>query len=137
MLIQKINKNISPKVFLISLFFSLTLFVIFFGSLLKILTATKDYVEIDSNITYIGNTKGYNYVTVSYEYNNEKYTTNQIVLFKHTKKTGDKYKIYINPENPEETRDNRTYNIDILMCTFCLFIHISMIILYILQKKII
>ena len=137
MIKMQVNKNINPQVFLVLIFFSLILFAIFFGSLVKMLIATKDYVKTTAEINYIGRTKdSYNYVTVSYKYNNEEYTTNQIVLLKHTKKIGNKYKIYINPENPNETRDNRPFYINILMSIFLLFMHISMIILYVLRKKI-
>ena len=32
-----------------------------------------------------------------------------------------KYKIYIDPANPQKIRDNRTFNIDVLMVIFLIF----------------
>ena len=138
----QINEKVSSKVFLILIFFSLLLLIIFGRSFISTFINTKDYVKVDATITDVsydityedgGNT--YSYVKLKYEYNNNTYENKQRVAFRFDKKVGNKVKIYINPSDANEVRDNFNYRLSIILSLVMLVIHIFMIKFYVVRRK--
>ena len=138
----QINEKVSSKVFLILIFFSLLLLIIFGKNFISTFLNTKDYIKVDATITDVsydityedgGNT--YSYVKLKYEYNNNTYENKQRVAFRFDKKVGNKVKIYINPSDANEVRDNFNYRLSIILSLVMLVIHIFMIKFYVVRRK--
>ena len=139
----QVNEKVSSKVFLILIFFSLLLLIIFGKSFISTFINTKDYVKVDATITdvsyeitYEDGSNTYNYVKLKYVYNNNTYENKQRVTFRFNKKVGNKIKIYVNPSNANEVRNNFNFRINIVMSVFALVIHIFMIKFYMVRRKI-
>ena len=82
---------------------------------------TKNYVKVDATITKVDyhlippDQSVEYYIEFSYDYNNENYVSRSKILFTFNKKVGKKIKIYINPNNPSEVRNDYINNTTILM----------------------
>lgn len=135
----QVNENISPKVYLIFIFFSLGLLMFVGCSGLSIFLKTKDYVKVNSKITKVDyriiykNGNDYttiNYVMLEYEYNGNKYENEQRISFKFNKKVGNKVKIYIDPSHPKKVRDNYIFRLNIFFSIVLLIMHILLIKFY-------
>lgn len=143
----KVNQDISPKTFLMLIIFSLILFLILGGYTINIFIKTRDYVKVYASITEVSRrdyaTKGgsstvdnyANYIKLRYTYNNGRYTNEQRVLFRFNKKEGDKIKIYVNPKNPMEVRDNYMTRVGIAFSLMIIFFNIFCIKAYQIRKK--
>lgn len=141
---MQVNNNINQKTFLILIIFSLILFLIFGGYTINNFVKTKDYVKVYASITEVGydvipNGSGdssyENYIKVSYTYNNNFYTNKQRVAFRFNKKEGDNIKIYVNPKNPIEIRDNYITRICITVSLIIVLFNIFCIRAYIIRKR--
>ena len=130
----QVNENVSSNLFLILIFFSLLLLIIFGRNFMLTFINTRDYIKVDATITDVsydftyedgGNT--YNYVKLKYVYNNNTYENKQRVAFRFNKKVGNRIEIYVNPSNANEVRNNFDFRISIVMSVFALVIHIFMI----------
>lgn len=93
----KINRQVSKKTFLIMIFFSFILLILFSSFPISTLIKTKDYVEVNSTIIDVGykldtssleGSQTINYIIVEYEYNKIKYTNKQRVFFRFNKEIG-------------------------------------------------
>lgn len=131
----KVNKDISPKTFLIITIFAFLLFLSCFSYSIFYFFKTKDYIKLDAVIVDVGyeysnygseNESRIYYMQVGYEYNNKNYINKQRVNFRFNKNKGDVVKIYVNPNNPEEIKDTYNTNIFIFLSILTLVLTIAL-----------
>ncbi|MDD5827010.1 MAG: hypothetical protein PUD25_04505 [Bacilli bacterium] len=123
---MQISEDISAKNFLMIAFFSLFMFFLVFGWSINNFVQTKNYVKVKSIIIDVDCTCGEysectHYAKLEYQYDGKSYYTEQ-TLFLGPAILGSKISIYVNPENPEEVRDNYNTRIMMVLSLFYLFI---------------
>ena len=125
----QINENISSKSFFMIAMFSLFLFVVILGYTVGNLIKTRDYVKvkatIQDTITECSHSSSDDkqcttFLKLEYQYDEISYYTEQRVIFGFSI-FGSKINIYVNPENPEEVRDNYNTRLSIFLSLILLF----------------
>ncbi|MDD4832004.1 MAG: hypothetical protein PHR09_04060 [Bacilli bacterium] len=141
----KINRQVIKKTFLIMIFFSLFLLLLFSSFSISTLIKTKNYVALNSTIIDVGykldtsssseGSQSINYIIVEYEYKNINYSSQQRVFFRFNKNIGDNIKIHVNPLKPNELRDNYNLILSTFISIIFFITHIFMIKAYIIKSK--
>ena len=137
-----VNKNINKNTILVLVLISFALFAYFAVNTVLKTIETKDYQKIDAKITDItyhiyaqNDNNTYHYAKLSYTYNNESYENEQRLAIVFNKKPGNTMRIYVDPSNPKNVRNNFNYRLNIILTIFFLIWNIAAITAYIKKKK--
>ncbi len=140
----QVNNNVDPKLFLFAIVIAFSMFLLFGISTINNFVKTKDYVKVYASIIEVGydsvpdgsgDSSFVNYIKVSYSYNNTNYTNKQKVTFRFNKKVGNKVKIYINPTNPSEVRNNYMTKLNVMATLISTLFIAFCVPAYITRKK--
>lgn len=141
---MEVDEKISPKKYLLMVLFSFILFIIFLGEMLDLFYKAKDFVRVDANVvgleyrsddTQDGGTTNYQNLILTYNYDNKEYSGEYRIFSKSSKKRKDSIKIYINPNDPSEIRNDYMISLTAILSVFGILAHIFCIKAYLVRRK--
>ncbi len=132
-------KNITSLYLLLTLF-GFIIFIFYVNLFINTLYKTKNYISIDAIITkvyreYSSADDFSYYVNVTFDYKDINYYNKQRISFKFNKKTGKKIKIYFNPDDPHQVRNNWEFRMSLIASILSFLFFIFVFKEYLYRKK--